>query len=431
MIGGLSSILPALGQISPYADEETMNNRKRASAMLKGPARKEMPAVLPPSGSDQRPIASPAMTGMPAVPAPAVEQVAPRLSMDRTGVPLPTFMGEIGGPREWSPMEQQRYDDTSAYVNKLPGAGATDEIGKAKFEHMMKGVKRDNMNRVMPGMEGMGWKGILGNALRGFAQAASANPNNPLGAGLGGAATAGILSGVSPTQGREYQFEQGEQPRLEREMQRRRQLEKEAYDDKMRDLNIQNAQVGIEGQEARTKATIAGMKDADLLRRKGEAEIGLIQARQKAIETGKPTYQEIEGNDGVIRTYQVFPDGSMAEVGRSGRAAMASQANTSREGIARDNRLSREGMNQANINSRERMGQATIQSREGIAAANRESRERTAASQGNRLGGGGPLSNQAKKFSVSRAAVEAFAKEKGISPEEAAKRFQNKGYSIK
>ncbi len=424
MIGGLSSILPALGQMSPYADDDELMGGKKPK--LNGPKiNKALPTVLPTSKSDQRPVASPAMSGMPAVSAPAVEQVAPRLNMDRTGVALPTFPGEIGGPREWSPMEQQRYDDTSGFVNKLPGAGATDRLGKAKFDAMMEGVKRDNMNRIVPGeMEGLGWKGILGNALRGFAQAASANPENALGAGLGGAATAGIISGISPTEGREYAFDQGEGRKIEREMQRERQLGKEAYEATLRELGIQGAQADldssrartdatragmpdrdtirrrdeaeIEGVQARTKATVAGMKDAELSRRKLQAEIDRINAQTEAFRTGKPTYMDID-NNGVIQKVQVFPDGTIVPIGKSGKAAIDSQR---------------------------------IQTQKDTADKNRESRERTAAQQRNRLGGG-PLSDQSRRFSLSREAAEMYAKEKGISLEQAATIFQKKGITIK
>ena len=57
--------------------------------------------------------------------------------------------------------------------------------------------------------------GILGNAALGFLQSAAQNPDNPLAAGLGGAAVGGIGSAISPRMGAEYRFGALEAPRLE------------------------------------------------------------------------------------------------------------------------------------------------------------------------------------------------------------------------
>lgn len=430
---GSASYLPAMAQYPHFADDEDEYGLKK-KPILRGPAItpapqsqiRSTPASLPSAETDQRPVAS--RQGPPSIALPDRLSNPTPMDMSRKGVPLPSLPGETGGPHDWSDVEQDRYDKMQGFLRKQPGAGATDQVGRAEFEHMVGGLKRDKNGRIQPEYK-RDWKTLGLNLLKGFLQGAAGNAQHPLAAGLGGLATAGITSAISPKAAREYDFETGKRPELEHEIQRQRQLQQTGYEDKKRDLDLRGEEANIEGTQARTAATRAGMKDSDMIRRKQEADIALVEARTQAMRTGKPTYREIENSDGSISTVQVFPDGSMMEIGKSGKAAMGERQITSREEIADKNRLSRENTTKATIQSREKMGQAGIQSREGIAAENRASREKV-VSQNQRLGGG-PLSGQAKKFSVSREAVAAYAREKGISPAEAEKQFRAKGFDIK
>lgn len=73
------------------------------------------------------------------------------------------------------------------------------------------------------------WKDILLATLAGGAEAVNANPNDPnmLARFLGGAATGGVGTTISPTTGREYLFRTTQEPRLVADQQRRSQQEQE------------------------------------------------------------------------------------------------------------------------------------------------------------------------------------------------------------
>ena len=55
----------------------------------------------------------------------------------------------------------------------------------------------------------------LANAGLGFLQGAARDPNNPIAAGIGGAATGGAISAISPKTGRSMLFETIQRPRIE------------------------------------------------------------------------------------------------------------------------------------------------------------------------------------------------------------------------
>ncbi len=80
----------------------------------------------------------------------------------------------------------------------------------------------------------------------GFLQSASRDPNNPIAAGIGGAAAGGLISGISPKTGRGYQFETLQRPVLEDQLRRReaqRQQQRQAEADA---LKYQETQADIE-----------------------------------------------------------------------------------------------------------------------------------------------------------------------------------------
>ena len=89
------------------------------------------------------------------------------MDLDRSGVPLPELRGETGGPRDWSPEEEQHYDQMSKYMKGLPGAQGRDPVSQAETDYMIGGMKRDDEGRLKPEFK-RDWKQVLGNVLHGI-----------------------------------------------------------------------------------------------------------------------------------------------------------------------------------------------------------------------------------------------------------------------
>lgn len=242
----------------------------------------------------------------PAMPAPRREDVG-----------IPQLPGREGPPRPYDPITAAKYD----YVMASPKAeGASGRL-----------------------------KSGLKPAVLGFLQAAAQNKENPLAAGLGGAA-AGLAGGaIDPTAGREFEFDVLRKPELEAQMKRQQAEEVLRSSREKQSADIEGTRAETDLRRAQADAARAGIKDADLTKRKQEAEIALIGARTEAIQTGKPVQKDIEVN-GQIRTFNVYPDGSMTELGGSAAAATNAANIKSREKVA--------GMQEAGRNARASQSQA-------------------------------------------------------------------------
>jgi hypothetical protein len=303
--------------------------------------RSALPSPLP-SGP------TPPMVARSAPPVSALPDLVPDMDLDRRNVPIPRLPGQKGAPIPYNP------------------------IDAAKYESVMSHAKRDAEGDLIPKSEGGGfnrdWGMTLKNALLGGAAAArSARPGeDPLGAAIGGALTGGVGSAINPQAGYEFAFDVGERPKLEAETNRAR-----AEQDRQRieraaamDETLKQAQVNrIPLDEEAERAKIAGTRAATEISRRTanrqdaltQSQIKLNDARAEAAQTGKAVMQDIVGDDGQIRTYQVFPNGAMVEKGGSAKAAMNEQNIKSREKIATSHDRSAEsrvGMQQGGANTR-------------------------------------------------------------------------------
>jgi len=111
------------------------------------------------------------------------------------------------------------------------------------------------MAQVPTSVKGRILQALTGAGL-GFLQGAASNPNDPLAAGIGGAATGGAVSAVSPRTGRAVQFEAIQRPRIEErlaseETQRKKQM---ATEDRARAIRMDEARIGE--LQAQTKARL-------------------------------------------------------------------------------------------------------------------------------------------------------------------------------
>jgi hypothetical protein len=126
----------------------------------------------------------------------------------------------------------------------------------------------------------------LANAGLGFLRGAANNPDDPIAAGIGGAATGGVISAVNPRAGRMMQFEQIQRPGIEDRLRR-----EEAQRQRQRQ---------IEADELKRQETLA---DIDLKRSTAQKNRTPAPLRARApmsvapgstlvdTETGRPIYQ--------------------------------------------------------------------------------------------------------------------------------------------
>lgn len=256
---------------------------------------------LPPSPVRTEFADLPAM-GNPSAIAPPEQMRASRPMNDRReDVAVPRLPGEPGEPMAYTPGRAARYDYNMAIRKGDDGktyhydndGNPVDNKAKRRFADVLKGI-----------------------AL-GAVQGAQASPENRLAGLIGGAAVGGAGTAISPATGRDYQFDQMYAPEF-----RRQEAEDNARADRARKIEedriqMENRQANTDYTKAHTKATIAGMKDADMQRQIEESKLRWYQARQKAIESGKSTTADLVDDDGITRKYLVFGDGSKQLLGNS------------------------------------------------------------------------------------------------------------------
>jgi hypothetical protein len=93
-------------------------------------------------------------------------------------------------------------------------------------------------------------------------QAVARNPNDPLGAAIGGAATGGTISAISPKLGRGVQFEMLERPRIEERYRSEEEQRQKARALDMDALKRREIEANIRDTEAQTKARLQPPKGA-------------------------------------------------------------------------------------------------------------------------------------------------------------------------
>lgn len=303
-------------------------------------------------------------------------------------VPIPGVPGVPGGPQPYDP------------------------IAKERFDYVYKRMPKDESGVERPPTRGERFKAGLMPMLAGAARGAQATPGNPIAGMIGGAGTGYALGVANPNAGSTVAFNTFTQPRLEADEARREGQYRRAVDHDRAGLAMQKDQADVEYRRAQTEATRAGMKDAALEREYRRSQITLNDARAQAVATGKPVVRDIVDETGQIRTYQVYPDGSMTPLGGSARAAINTQNVESRERIADERNqtsIQTTGMRQAGATQRTQMTQ--------------EGQDRRATG---RTGGGAKGGK-----SATMADVKEYARRYGISEDQALQKFQTRGYQVK
>lgn len=351
---------------------------------------------------------------------------APQGQMDRRqDVPIPQLPGHRGEPIPYNEMDAAKWDHVYGKMRREPDVRRPDgsyQIGKEK------GVGRS-------------WKTALANSVlamsKSFNDAGGYRNPDAWKAGLAGGAVGGVGSYVAPQAGEEVNFDWAHRPEIEDRMQRQQKEED-------RGLDVRRKNAEIEGIGARNKATIAGMKDAELERRKTDSLIKLNEAKRQAVASGQAKMVEIEDENGQIRIVRVNNDGSV-DLGGSGRAAMNQDRIESREKISGNQIKSREDIVGKQIGSRERIvntQQRGATGRTGMTQAgqDRRQKERLGAQYGDTyvppVGSVPNLFPEINKPSASgkvatQQNIQDYAKKNGVSVERAREIAISKGYEVR
>ncbi len=282
------------------------------------------------------PVASPIN---PAAEIPMPPRVEPP-PMRRQDVPIPQLPGYRGEPRPYDRMTASEYD----YVQGRPNSYDADPNMEGRQKMGIGGRLKSGLKPALIGF------------LQGMGQADTARGESALARGLGGAA-GGFGVGVGdPTSARVWEHQQLYQPGIEAEMKREQDAMERARKNRIGDLEITGKEAEIKGIDARTQATIAGTKDAELVRKLQEAQIAKMQAETQAKLTGVPKkFMEYDPETGVVYESFMYPDGRIERGGQSGTAQLRREGFETREGIADRQIKSREGIVDKQIGSREKI----------------------------------------------------------------------------
>lgn len=393
------------------------------------------------------------------VPSLAAPQMgAPRdASFDgREGVPLPGRPNR-GGPVPWSPYEQGKYDAWAKHA-KRDADGNFDPKG---------GTNRN-------------WKSILQNGLLGAAQYAdSGDWGKMLGGAIGGVGG----SAVNPQAGYEHVWDAGHGARMMEDQGRQDAQVERQRKQRMGGLDEDYARYRIDHMKNQDRVAEGNLSRQERI---ADSQIRLNEARQQAALRGTPAQADLY-NPGTnrIEKVNVYPDGRREVLGISGSAITAQQNREAQNYRDAANRESREYIAQLPARSRSGSDGIPVEARQEFMRLNRmkddanalwtrakteaepdkkaalEEQARAALENYNRNlkdfgsvygehyetgkgdGGwgyakprtGGGQSGQAAPMpaqaSVSRRAIEEYAKEKGVSVEEAAQRFAAKGIQVR
>ena len=300
----------------------------------------------------------------------------------------PNFMGRKGATMDDTPLNHERYAYQTQYMENGHNPRRWQDILMSGLHSAAEGYKTTG-----------DWAGALG----GF------------GAGAAGA-------GISPIHARDYRFRQEQLPRLEKSR-----ADYERGQDRKYELEKRSAD--LEGTRARTAATIAGMKDADLERQYRKAQIGKMDAQAEAARLGKPVVKMITDEDtGEIYEAQIYPDGRIERRGLSGTADLRQQGYQNRRDIAGEQIRSREGIADKQIKSREKivgMQQGGANYRAGMSQSGQDRRSNARIQA--QYGDAPPVGSVPNGGSERRQAIIRMAIEAGLTAEQAAAEADKRG----
>lgn len=239
-------------------------------------------------------------------------------------VPIPSLPGVPGGPQAYDPIAKERFD---YMYGRIP---------KREVEHTATDGSTYTVNEARKPTFGERFKSSLVPVLAGAARGAASNTGNPLLGAAGGAAGAFGLNMANPNMGSMLSFNTFVEPRLQEDQKRQDQQYRRGVDRQEADLGLEERRAGIDYKRAQVDAL---KENSGLNSAYKQSQITLNDARAKALATGKPQVRDIVDENGQSRTYQVYGDGSMIELGGSARAAMNKENNQTKKTIA-DNRNS-------------------------------------------------------------------------------------------
>lgn len=417
--------LPKIGR--PMSGDSGLMNRPQ-------PAPQVMPTQMP---QIQRP------------PAPAIEPIRDSVNISATNsgpVGGSDTLGSLMGRMANAPAEVENQQTQMIGQRPIPVVRPPDLLGRrgdtlddTPMNHARYGYQTEYMDDK--GHTPRRWQDIAMNALSG---AALGYQKYGWQGAIGGAGAGAAGSAIDPTRARDFRFDQERMPRLEAN---RADLER----GQDRGFEMQKRSADLEGSRARTAATIAGTKDAELFRRQQEANLAKTQADTKAKLTGKP--QEFIDYDPETRQFVTafkYPDGHVEYEGPSGDAELKLKGyeNQKQIGDSRNKagmeRVIQQGKD-AFKRTQAQQGGANWRTQQTQAGQNKRTADRLGAQYGDTYvppqGAAPPVGSVPNFFpeinkpaasgkTASQKDIADYAKMKGISPADARKKFEDKGYSI-
>lgn len=271
------------------------------------------------------------------MPATRTPEIMPRVE----DVDIPSLPGRTGGPRPYDPQT------------------------KHEFEYVMSKAPRDAAGNERKMLFGERFKSSLLPALLGTVQGINARPDNPLGGAIGGA-TAGFAGGmIDPISARQYEWNQMYKPELDAQEAHTRQVVEDVQRKDEGLVNLEARRAGIDYTKARTEAMRANNQANQAYK---ASQVTLNEARAEALRTGKPQVRDIVDESGQTRTFNVYADGSMVELGGSAKSAMNTENNQTRRVIADNTNTTRRDI--AEMGAKEAMNRLQFKEGQRSSSAN-------------------------------------------------------------
>lgn len=271
------------------------------------------------------------------MPATRTPEIMPRVE----DVAIPSLPGRTGGSRPYDPQT------------------------KHEFEYVMSKVPRDTAGAERKPTFGERFKSSLLPALLGTVQGINARPDNPLGGAIGGA-TAGFAGGmIDPISARQYEWNQMYKPELDAQEAHTRQVVEDVQRKDEGLVNLEARRAGIDYTKTQTEAMRANNQANQAYK---ASQVTLNEARAEALRTGKPQVRDIVDENGQTRTFNVYADGSMVELGGSAKAAMNTENNQTRRVIADNTNTTRRDI--AGMNAKEAMNRLQFKEGQRSSSAN-------------------------------------------------------------
>lgn len=170
---------------------------------------------------------------------------------------------------------------------------------------------------------------------------------------------------IDPISARQYEWNQMYKPELDAQEAHTRQVVEDVQRKDEGLVNLEARRAGIDYTKTQTEAMRANNQANQAYK---ASQVTLNEARAEALRTGKPQVRDIVDENGQTRTFNVYADGSMVELGGSAKAAMNTENNQTRRVIADNTNTTRRDI--AGMNAKEAMNRLQFKEGQRSSSAN-------------------------------------------------------------